>query len=117
LPYVVAAGFVVSPVLKMSAAILFSASVAVLAIFLRARGMQAHEAAARVLLQVAAGAVFAGMIFSGIYAVTDFAGSSLLTIPEMARTHGIMNAMGFCLCGLLGWLVESDGSARHENWM
>jgi hypothetical protein len=117
LPYVVAAGFVVSPVLKMSAAILFSASVAVLAIFLRAYGMHAEEATARVLLQVAAGAVFAGMIFSGVYAVTDFAGSSLLTIPEMARTHGILNAMGFCLCGLLGWLVESDRSSRHEKCM
>jgi hypothetical protein len=115
LPYVVAVGFVVSPILKMSAAILFSVSVAVLAIFLRAYGTRAEKAESRVLLHIAAGAVFAAMIFSGVYAVTDFAGSSLLTIPEMARTHGILNAMGFCLCGLLGWLVESDRSSRPEN--
>jgi hypothetical protein len=35
-------------------------------------------------------------------------GSDALTIPEMAKTHGILNAVGFCLAGLLGWLVEND---------
>jgi hypothetical protein len=29
-----------------------------------------------------------------------------LRIPQMARTHGILNAMGFCMAGLLGWIVE-----------
>jgi len=92
---------------KMAAAILFSASVAALAISLRALGKKAENATARILLQVAAGAVFAGMMLSGIYAFADYLGSDVLTIPQMARTHGILNAMGFCLMGLLGWLVES----------
>ena len=26
-----------------------------------------------------------------------------LSIPMMARTHGIANALGFALCGVLGW--------------
>ena len=118
LPFVVAVGFVVSPALKMVAALLFSASVAALAVFLRACGRQAEDATARVLLQVAAGAVFAGMVFSGAYAVLDFVGSDALTIPQMARTHGILNAVGFCLPGLLGWLVESSGQRpewRHSS--
>jgi YndJ-like protein len=109
LPFIVAAGFVISPVLKMAAAILFSASVAGLAIFLRAYGSRVENATARILLQVAAGAVFAGMMLSGTYAVADYLGSDALTIPQMARTHGILNAVGFCLPGLLGWLVESGG--------
>jgi YndJ-like protein len=108
LPYVVAAGFVISPAVKMAAAILFSASVAGLAIYLRAFGKRAENASARILLQVAAGAVFAGMILSGTYAIADYLGSDALTIPQMARTHGVLNAVGFCLPGLLGWLVESD---------
>ncbi len=108
LPYVVAAGFVISPALKMGAAILFSASVAVLAIFVRQCGMQVEDRTARVLLQAAAGAVFVGMLFSSAYAVADFAGSDVLTIPQMARVHGLLNAMGFCLLGLLGWVVEWD---------
>lgn len=110
LPFVVAAGFVISPVVKMIAAILFSASVAGLAIFLRACAKKVEDATARVFLQVAAGAVFAGVVLSGAYAVGDFLGNDALTIPQMARTHGVLNAVGFCLPGLLGWLV---GHSRH----
>jgi YndJ-like protein len=111
LPMVVAVGFVISPALKMAAAVLFSASVASLAILLRAFGRRAENATARILLQVAAGAIFAGMVLSGMYAVADYLGSDALTIPQMARTHGILNAMGFCLLGLLGWLVERGHQA------
>jgi hypothetical protein len=109
LPIVVAAGFVISPWMKMSAAVLFSVSVAVLAIVLRACGRNAENSTARVLLQAAAGAVLMGMMFSGAYAVADYLGKDSLTIPRMASTHGVLNAVGFCLCGLLGWLVESSG--------
>lgn len=108
LPFVVAAGFMISPKVKMVAALLFSASVAGLAIVLRACGRKAEQATARILLQVAAGAVFAAMVLSGAYAVGDFLGNNGLTIPQMARTHGILNAVGFCLSGLLGWLVENS---------
>jgi hypothetical protein len=108
MPFVVAAGFVVSPLLKMGAAILFSASVAALAIVVRACGTKAEDGTARLLLQVAAGAVFAGMVLSGSYAVANYLGSEVLTIPQMARTHGVLNAVGFCLPGLLGWLVEKS---------
>jgi hypothetical protein len=65
-----------------------------------------------VLLQVAAGAIFAGIVLSAAYAVADFVGSDVLTIPQMARTHGILNAFGFCLLGLLGWLVEGSPQSR-----
>jgi YndJ-like protein len=109
LPFVVAAGFVISPTLKMVAALLFSVSVAALAVFLRSVARQASDATARALLQVAAGAVFAGMVLAAAYVVADFLGSDALTIPQMARTHGIVNAVGFCLPGLLGWLVELSG--------
>ena len=112
LPYVVAVGFVVSPALKMAAGLLFSASVATLAVLLRSCAMRATNASARILLQVAAGAVFVGMMFSGTYAIADFLGCNALTIPQMTRTHGLLNAVGFCLPGLLGWLVESDSQRR-----
>jgi hypothetical protein len=108
MPFVVAAGFVISPALKMGAAILFSASVAGLAIAVRACSTKAEDGTARLLLQVAAGAVFAAMVLSATYAVADYLGSEVLTIPQMARTHGVLNAVGFCLPGLLGWLVEKS---------
>jgi hypothetical protein len=108
LPFVVAVGFVISPAIKMAAAILFSASAAGLAVAVRACGREVKDPTARILLQVAAAAVFAGMVLSGAYAVADYLGSDALTIPQMVRTHGILNALGFCLAGLLGWLVESS---------
>lgn len=108
MPYLVAAGFVISPALKMVAGVCFSISVAGLAIFVRGCGRKAEDANARVLLQVAAGCVFAGMVLAGMYAVADFFGSDVLTIPQMARTHGVLNAVGFCMSGLLGWVVESS---------
>jgi hypothetical protein len=115
LPYVVAVGFLISPALKMGAALMFSASVAVLALFLRDCGKRAHDATARVLLQVASAAVFAGMVLSGTYAIADFLGSDVLTIPQMARTHGILNAVGFCMLGLLGWLVENSSQSPASD--
>lgn len=72
LPFLLAAGFVISPALRMSAAICFSASVAALAVFLRRWGRRAEDVVARIFLQVAAAAVFAAMLFSAAYAVVNF---------------------------------------------
>jgi hypothetical protein len=106
MPYLVAIGFVTSPLLKMAAAVAFSASLAALAMVLRSLARRAERSAARLLLQVSAAAVFAAMVLSTAYAIADFSGSDGLRIPQMARTHGILNAMGFSMAGLLGWIVE-----------
>jgi len=106
MPFVVALGFVISPVLKMMAAVIFSACVAALAILLPILASHVESKAARVFLHVAAVSVFAGMALSVIYAIADLRGIDVLPIPQMARTHGLLNAVGFCLCGLLGWLIE-----------
>jgi transcriptional regulator GlxA family with amidase domain len=106
MPFVVAAGFVISPQLKLGAAALFSASVACLAVVLRSSAKRLQSGTARILFHVASVSVFAGMVLSTAYAVADFRGSDVLPIPQMARTHGILNAVGFCMPGLLGWLVE-----------
>jgi hypothetical protein len=112
MPFVVAVGFVISPQLKLGAATLFSASVAGLAVVLRSCAKKLHSGTARVLFHVASVSVFAGMVLSTAYALADFRGSDVLPIPQMARTHGILNAVGFCLPGLLGWLVENSAVAE-----
>jgi hypothetical protein len=121
MPFVVAAGFVISPGLKMVAAMVFSASVAVLAGFVWMCAARVEVATARGFLRAAAGAVFVGMALSGTYAVADFVKSELLPIPRMASTHGVLNAVGFCLLGLLGWIVDSsaktfttEGAEEHR---
>ncbi len=107
MPLVVAVGFVISPLLKMAAGVVFSLSVAAFAVVLRSCAKRLGSTTARVLFYVATASVFAGMILSSAYAIADFRGSDVLPIPQMARTHGILNAIGFCLPALLGWLVES----------
>jgi hypothetical protein len=106
LPAVVATGFVISPILKMAAAVAFSASVAALAVVIWLCASRAEAPPARLLLRLGAGAVFLGMALSCIYAVADWLNSDALPIPFMASTHGVLNALGFCLLVLLGWLVE-----------
>ena len=107
MPFVVAFGFVISPLLKMAAGVMFSLSVAGLAVVLRSCAKRLESGTARVLFHIASVSVFAGMVLSTAYAVADFRGSDVLPIPQMARTHGILNAVGFCLPALLGWLVEN----------
>jgi YndJ-like protein len=110
MPYVVAAGFVISPWLKMGAAAVFSAAVAALAVVLRSCAKRLQSRTARVLFYVASASIFAGMVLSTAYALADFRGNDVLPIPQMARTHGVLNAVGFCLPALLGWLVENGAA-------
>ena len=112
MPYVVAAGFVISPALKTGAGVVFSASVAALAIFLRFLARLTESKSARFFLEIAAVGVFAGMVLSAVYAIADVRGGNGFEITQMASTHGLLNAVGFCLPALLGWLIESSVEAE-----
>jgi len=112
MPFVVAAGFLISPALKMGAGLMFSVCVAALAVVLRALAQRTESRTARFFLHTAAASVFAGMVLSAVYAIADFRGSDLLPIPQMARTHGVLNAVGFCLPAMLGWLIENSAESE-----
>jgi hypothetical protein len=109
LPIVVAIGFVTSPMMKMVAAAAFSVSVAALAGYLWKWAGRTASSQAWIFLRMACATVFVGMTLSSAYAVTDYLKSDALTIPRMASTHGVLNAVGFCMLGLLGWLMEFQG--------
>jgi hypothetical protein len=53
----------------------------------------------RVLLGVAGGALFCGMVLAALYALRVPA----LNLPQMRLLHGTLNALGFGLCGVLAW--------------
>jgi hypothetical protein len=112
MPFVVATGFVISPEMRMIAAVGFSVGVAALAFSVRAGARVARNATARIFLQVAAVSVFAGMVLAAVYAVAVLRASDVLPIPQMARTHGLLNVVGFCMCGLLGSLIELDSRSE-----
>ncbi len=57
---------------------------------------------ARIFLGIAALASVAAMLFACMYAIGSFTQQSFITIPQMALTHGCLNAV-FALFGILGW--------------
>lgn len=106
LPFVVAAGFVMSPTLRVFAVCAFALSMVGLAVLLTMETRSLTVLTARILLRVAALVSLAGMSLASVYAIGEYAHQDWLTIPRMATTHGWMNAMGFVLPGLLAWLVQ-----------
>jgi hypothetical protein len=109
-PFVVAAGFVFSPTVKVCAAVALSLSVAGLAVAQLWLARSLQTATARGLLRISAAAVIAGMGLAAVYAIGDSFGKDWLLIPRMASTHGVLNGLGFVLLSLLGWLVEWHSS-------
>lgn len=68
------------------------------------------------LLVLSGLSVLAGMCLVCVYAGGEFIGMKLISIPQMTVSHGILNSLGFTLCGLLAWRIEQMGvSSRAEN--
>jgi hypothetical protein len=64
---------------------------------------------AQLLLIVSSVASAMAMALACAYAYSLVVKRLIINIPHMAMTHGIMNALGFSLCGLLAWcLVETN---------
>jgi len=106
-----ALGITFSPSLECAAALLLAFSLlsaAGITLFVVLR--RVANRAAQTLLAVSALSLVTAMVLAGIYALGKYAGANWLEIPEMALTHGFANALGFTLCGLVGWnLIRRDG--------
>jgi len=112
LPFAVALGFILGPLLKVVAATLFAISIMVLAAMLWQQSARFLRRTARVFIRMACLFIIVGMGLAAAYAVGDYRDQSWLTVPAMASTHGWINGLGFVMPGLLGWLVELDRRSR-----
>jgi hypothetical protein len=106
LPFALAAGFAHWPLLRMVAAVTLATSVTALAGLLFWFGRYLHNRTARIYLRLAGGAAWIAMGLAGAYAVSDYVGKPVLTMPGMASTHGVLNGLGFVLLSTLALLVE-----------
>jgi hypothetical protein len=106
LPFVLAAGFVISPVLRLAAALGLALTVPALAGYLFWFARSFHVRVARIYLRLGVAAAWVAMGLAGVYAITDYAGKPFLTIPGIATTHGVLNGLGFVLLGMLAWSIE-----------
>ena len=71
--------------------------------------------AARVYLELALVAALTACSLTGVYAVGDYLGRGWLTMPRMAISHGVLNALGFVLSSRLAWLIVLHAAGIGET--
>jgi hypothetical protein len=100
----VAAGIAASPVLEMTGVVVFVTSLLALAGLLAFRVVpQVEHRTARALLAVSALSLTVTMPLAMAYGVGELLRDPLVTIPEMVRWHGWINALGFAVPAALAW--------------
>ena len=107
-PPVVALGFVTGAALpQVGGALLMAVGVCLTAALELTRVVR-HQAAgwARALLGISALAIWVPMALAVAWAAGQHWAIPVLSIPDMARTHGLANALGFILCGLIAGHLE-----------
>ncbi|HYY55977.1 MAG TPA: YndJ family protein, partial [Pyrinomonadaceae bacterium] len=101
----VAGGITFSPLLALVGAVLIASGLLLLAVLVVWRvvpSLRAH-AGARILLLVSSASSSLAMVLACLYAYSIVAGRLIINIPQMAMSHGVANALGFSLCGLIAW--------------
>jgi hypothetical protein len=108
----IALGFIFSPVLKLAAVLTLSGALVVLAGLTDGVLKKLTNLPARWLVGGAAASITIGMMLAGLFGIGEFTETWWLTIPEMARSHGPINGLGFACGGLLGWTLAGRETAR-----
>lgn len=112
-PPVVAAGFTTgSAVFQIGGATLLAGGLWLLTgVTLAVVAPATAARTARLLLQVSALAVLAPMVLAVSWAAGQHLDVPALDVPTMARVHGTINAFGFSLAGLSGWVARDSSPA------
>lgn len=109
----VAAGISASPVLALVGTAMISLSLVLLAILVVGWILPSMESIpGRVLLLLSSVSCLPAMVLACAYAYSIVFHKLIIDIPQMAMTHGVANAFGFSLCGLLAWCFVSCDNSR-----
>ncbi|HYN88728.1 MAG TPA: YndJ family protein [Ardenticatenaceae bacterium] len=101
---IVAAGITFSPLLEVLGTLVLSVSLWLLSFLTLSRIVPSvGDRVTQALMIVSAVSAAVAMLFAAGYALQSLTGSLGLNIPRMVVVHGLVNALGFALCGLLGW--------------
>ena len=102
----VAAGITLSPVLALVGAIIISLGLLSLALInLVCIVPHVPSLLPRMQLVISSLSVIPAMALAGVYAYSIVFHKLIVDIPQMAMTHGVINAFGFALCGLAAWAL------------
>ena len=111
----VAAGITFSPVLALVGTVMISISLVILSVLVVGWILPAIPSlSARILLLISSASTLPAMVLATAYAYSIVTHKLIIDIPQMAMTHGLINAFGFTLCGLAAWsLIVNSQTQRH----
>ena len=110
-----AVGITFSRALETLAALLLAGSLlafSFVVIFDVAAGLR--STLVRILLRCSGASCALAMVLACIYATGAVIGLRFLKISEMARLHGMLNGLGFVLCGLVAWTIVRPRSRLED---
>jgi hypothetical protein len=107
-PFLLAAGFVFSPLLRMTFALLLAITLLGFSLLQFSVARDVKSEMARALVRIAAGLLIPGMVLVIVYAIGEYTGNYWLVIPQMAHLHGPLNGPGFVLLSLVAWVIEKS---------
>jgi hypothetical protein len=102
-PGILGLAFLFGPKVKLVAALVIALGQFGLAAGMVRVGIVAKSRSGRWLLFVAGASVAAGMILAAVWAIGEYPLQAFVNIRQMAEFHGVLNAVGFVVCGLIGW--------------
>jgi hypothetical protein len=114
-PGLLAAGFVIGPRMKLAAALVVAFSEIGLSLCFLSQIRYLKPRAAQAFIAVSALSVTCAMVLVGGWAIGEFPLQPFLHLDEMARFHGTANALGFVLCGLVGWTIAGRYSSHEKG--
>jgi hypothetical protein len=103
-PGLLGLAFLVGPKVKLAAVILIVLGQVGLASGMVRVALGNVSPVARALLLFSSGCIVAGMALAASWALGEYPLQSFVELGRMERIHGSLNAIGFGICGLIGWL-------------
>ena len=102
-PGLLGLAFLVGPRLKLAAVMLVVVGQFGLAAGTIRVAVGTENSVGRAMLLFSSGCVVAGMVLAATWAMGEYPLHPFVDLARMERYHGVLNGIGFGVCGLLGW--------------
>jgi hypothetical protein len=108
-PGLLGLAFLVGPKVKLGAVILIVAGQFGLATGMVRVALGTENRVGRAMLLFSSACVVGGMALAATWALGEYPLQPFVDLGRMERVHGALNAIGFGICGLIGWMNASRG--------
>jgi hypothetical protein len=102
-PGLLGLAFLVGPKLKLAAVMLIVAGQFGLAAGMARVAVGLENPVGRAMLLLSSACMVAGMALAATWAIGEYPLHPFVDLAQMERYHGLLNAVGFGMCGLIGW--------------